>query len=60
MNFFTIGGVGVMQLLTGGIVSGTAADRATPAVYSHIFAFYGITLAVSVAVYLFSRDVKPR
>lgn len=60
MNFFTIGGVGVMQFFSGGIVSGSAANELPASLYSHIFAFYGIMLAFSVAIYLFSQDAKPR
>ncbi|MEQ9675846.1 MAG: MFS transporter, partial [Roseovarius indicus] len=63
MNFFSIGGVGVMQFATGNVV-----ERLGPAreggdwthAYSALFAFYAITLLVVLAVYLFSRDAKPR
>jgi MFS family permease len=60
MNFFTIGGVGVMQFLSGGIVSRSVASETPAAQYSHIFGFYGVMLAISLALYLFSRDVRPK
>jgi MFS family permease len=60
MNFFTIGGVGIMQFLSGGIVSHSAAGDAPAVQYSHVFAFYGLMLAGSLAIYIFSRDAKPR
>lgn len=60
MNFFTIGGVGVMQFLSGGIVSQSAASETPAAQYSHVFAFYGLMLAISLGIYLFSRDARPK
>ncbi len=59
MNFFTIGGVGVMQFATGAVVS-SAADSHDPAgPYAALFGFYFVLLAVALAIYLFSRDAKP-
>lgn len=59
MNFFTIGGVGVMQFATGAVVS-SAADPANPAApYAALFGFYFVLLGVSLAIYLFSRDAPP-
>jgi len=59
MNFFTIGGVGVMQFATGAVVS-AAADPGDPAgPYGALFGFYFVLLAAALAIYLFSRDAKP-
>ena len=59
MNFFSIGGVGVMQFATGGIVT-AATDAADPASgYQALFVFYAATLAAALAIYLFSRDARP-
>lgn len=58
MNFFTIGGVGVMQFATGSIA--TAMEDAGPqASYSALFWFYAVLLAASILIYLWSRDAKP-
>lgn len=60
MNFFSIGGVALMQVMTGWLVT-VAADPADPvAPYRYLFGFYALTLAAALAVYLFSRDAKPR
>ncbi len=55
MNLFGIGGVGVMQFASGRIHAGTqGVDPVMP--YTAIFGFFGITLLVGLAIYLFSRD----
>lgn len=57
MNFFSIGGVGVMQWITGWVVESTGGTpRET---YAALFGFYAVVLAAALAVYLFSRDAKP-
>lgn len=59
MNFFSIGGVGAMQFVTGAVVTGSTVPGEPAAAYSTLFLFYAATLAVSLAVYLFARDAKP-
>lgn len=59
LNFFSIGGVGVMQFATGGVVTASAVpDDPVPA-YQALFWFYAVTLAVSLLIYLAARDAKP-
>lgn len=59
MNFFTIGGVGLMQFATGAVVSSTA-NLANPAIaYGWLFSFYFVLLGLALAIYLFARDAKP-
>jgi predicted MFS family arabinose efflux permease len=59
MNFFSIGGAGLIQFLTGPIFDG-ASDPATPASgYATLFGFYALLLAVALAIYLVSTDAKP-
>ena len=59
MNFFTIGGVGIMQFATGAVVL-SAADAQGPAgPYASLFGFYFALLGVALVIYLFSRDAKP-
>lgn len=59
MNFFSIGGVALMQFSTGGIVTATAVPGEPAAAYGPLFAFYAATLGLALAVYLFSRDARP-
>lgn len=55
MNFFSMGGVGLMQFLSGRLHTATqGGDPALP--YQAIFLFFGLSLAVGVAIYAFSRD----
>lgn len=55
MNLFAMGGVGLMQFLSGRLHTATAgADPALP--YQAIFLFFGLSLAAGVAIYAFSRD----
>lgn len=59
MNFFSIGGVAVMQVLTGALVTATADPGAPATAYQWLFGFYALTLGAALAIYLFSRDAKP-
>lgn len=55
MNLFGIGGVGLMQMISGrvhGAMSG--GDPATP--YVAIFGFFAVSLLVGTLIYLFTRD----
>lgn len=58
LNFFSIGGVGLMQWVTGRIV---AASSGTPQeTYGTLFGFYAVVLTAALTVYLLSRDAKPK
>jgi hypothetical protein len=59
MNFFSIGGVGVMQLATGGVVTAWAVPGEPASGYVALFSFYAVTLGLAVAIYLLSRDARP-
>jgi nitrate/nitrite transporter NarK len=59
MNFFAIGGVGLMQFATGGVVSAAASPQQPAAAYVALFAFYALTLGGAFVIYLFSRDAAP-
>ncbi len=59
MNFFSIGGVGAMQFLTGGVVTAAAVPGDPVAAYQALFAFYAVMLGLAVLVYLFCRDAPP-
>ena len=59
MNFFSIGGVGMMQFLTGGVVTVATVPGAPQAAYQSLFLFYAATLAAALVIYLAARDAKP-
>ena len=55
LNLFGIGGVGLMQFVTGRLHAGAqGGDVAAP--YAAIFGFFGLALIAGLAVYVFSRD----
>lgn len=55
LNLFTIGGVGIMQFASGRVHGAFAGgDPTTP--FTAIFAFFALSLATGLAIYLFSRD----
>lgn len=55
LNLFGIGAVGLAQVVTGRI-HGALEGGTAVLPYQGIFAFFAITLAVGMVVYLFSRD----
>ncbi|MEL6920571.1 MAG: hypothetical protein AAFO77_06035 [Pseudomonadota bacterium] len=60
LNFFSIGGVGLMQFVTGPLV--TTLDKRGDAVatYTGLMWFYVAVFALALGVYLFSRDAPPK
>ncbi len=59
MNFFSIGGVGVMQFATGGVATAWSTPGDPVAGYAALFWFYAVTVGLALLVYLFSRDAPP-
>lgn len=59
MNFYSIGGVGLMQLATGAVVSSAAAPNDPLAAWRALMIFYAVTLGMALVAYLYSRDAKP-
>lgn len=59
MNFFSIGGVGVMQFATGAVVTESAVPGDPTASYQALFWFYVVMLGAAIVVYLWARDAKP-
>lgn len=57
MNLFGIGGVGLMQFVSGRLHSTYSAGTAT-APYTAIFGFLTVTILLGLAVYAFSQDSK--
>jgi MFS family permease len=60
MNFFSIGGAGMMQFVTGAVVTAATVPGDPTAAYRALFWFMAGALAFGLAVYLFSRDAPPR
>ncbi len=59
MNFFSIGGVGVMQFVTGGVVTAATVPGEPTAAYQTLFLFYAATLVIALLVYLAAKDARP-
>ena len=59
VNFFNMGGVGVMQWITGAVYAGSGGVAPVDA-YANVLWVYVAFLATAIAIYAFSRDVKPR
>lgn len=59
LNFFSIGGTGLMQFASGAVVEANTAAGDPGAAYSALFWFYAGLLAVSVFIYLWARDARP-
>lgn len=59
MNFFSIGGVGVMQFITGPLVTAATVPGDPAAAYQTLWFFYAACLGATVLIYLASRDAKP-
>lgn len=57
INLFSIGGVGVSQIVTARLFRATLTDDATPYLgYTSVFAFFSLALVVGTVIYLFSSD----
>lgn len=59
LNFFSIGGVGVMQFASGAVFNSGSVPGNPVAGYVTLFGFYAAMLAFGLAVYAFSRDARP-
>lgn len=59
LNFFSIGGAGLMQFATGAVVTVSTVEGEPVAAYRNLFIFYAGMLAVSLLIYLFARDARP-
>ncbi|KKB84388.1 MFS transporter [Devosia limi DSM 17137] len=59
LNFFSIGAVGLMQFLTGIVVTAVNVPGNPEAAYAALFACYAIGLAVAVLIYLRAEDAPP-
>ena len=59
MNFFAIGGAGMMQFVTGLVVTDALVPEDPAAAYGTLFQFMAAVLAAGWLIYLSSRDAPP-
>ena len=59
LNFFSIGGAGLLQALSGVVVGTAAQSGGSEAGYTALFLFYTVALTTAMVIYLFSMDSKP-
>lgn len=59
INFCSIGGIGLMQLLTGALVTSAAIPDQPDHAYALLFGFYAVVVATTLLIYLASKDVPP-
>jgi hypothetical protein len=61
MNVLFIGGAGILQPVSGAIVSRMEAGGSDAvSTYAVIHLIFGLLLAAASAIYFFSRDMPPR
>jgi nitrate/nitrite transporter NarK len=56
MNLFGIGGVGIMQIVTGWLMPFWQDTKGDSEAYASLFGFYGIAMCCGLAIYVFSTD----
>lgn len=59
MNFFSIGGAGVIQFVSGGVFALAGGTAASPGSFTVIFLFYAALLAIGLSIYSLSTDRPP-
>lgn len=60
LNFFSIGGASLMQIISGYVTELSADANAPQVMYQNLFGFYAIVLIIAIAIYLFSHNAKPK
>lgn len=57
INLFGIGGVGILQVITGRMYeSSLASGTALPAAYAQLFLFFAILIVIGLLIYAFAQD----
>ena len=59
LNFFSIGWVAILQMMSGHVVDGWTDPARPEAAYVALFLFYAIGQGAALAVYLLSEDAPP-
>jgi hypothetical protein len=60
MNFFSIGGSGMMQMLSGRVYDASIVPGQPAAAFQTLFWFYAVMSTIGVVIYFFTRDAKPK
>lgn len=60
INFFNMGGVGVMQWVTAGVYQSRQSATNPEAGFQAVFIVYSVLFTVALVLYLFSKDAPPR
>lgn len=60
LNLFSIGEVGIAQFLSGPVYAAAQVPDRPEVGYAALFGYFGLLLAVALAAYLFSQDVRPQ
>ncbi|MDX5357244.1 MAG: MFS transporter, partial [Rhodobacterales bacterium] len=56
LNLFGIGGVGLMQVVSGRVFTAASGGAEPVAAYGALFGFFAVVIAIGCAAYAFSRD----
>lgn len=59
LNFFSIGGTGLVQFAAGAVYAGGSVPDAPVAGYQALFWFFALAIAAAIAIYLFLPDARP-
>jgi len=60
LNFCSIGGAGFFQWMSGLVVNQARVPGNPEAAYQALFMFYSVLLGITLLIYLFSIDAKPK
>lgn len=60
LNFFSIGGAGITQALSGFVMASGLKAGGLEIGYHRLFVFYAISLGLAILLYAFSHDAKPK
>ena len=59
LNLFGIGGVGLLQFITGAMAKSVSPEQAaSPEFYSSIFLLFGVTTLIGCAIYSFAKETR--
>lgn len=56
LNLFSIGGVGLLQFVSGRVYAASSRGKFEDYAYLNVFALFAVCLGVGLLIYLFSRD----
>ncbi len=59
LNFFSIGGTGVMQWISGALYASTKAEGVPQSGFTSVLWLYPVAAGLALLIFLFARDSKP-